>query len=1087
MARIPETELERLKAEISVERLVEASGIVLTKSGKDLAGKCPFHEDSEASLIVTPAKNLFHCFGCGAAGGPIDWVMKTRGVSFRHAAELLKADVSLVAGPVEPVKTNTPFRQLPSPVAFDADDQALLQQSIAFYHETLKTAPEAQAYLKLRGIDHPEAIERFKLGFANMTFSYSLPSRHATGGAEIRGKLQKVGIYRESGHEHFAGSLVIPILDEAGNVLEAYGRKIRSDHKKGTPLHMYLPGPHKGVWNIDALRDSKEIILCEALIDALTFWCAGFRNVTAAYGVEGFTPDHLEAFERYGTERVLIAYDRDEAGDRAAEKLAQKLTEKGIACYRIQFPKGMDANDYAQKVTPLEKWFGLLIRTAEWMGGVKDPERPEARQEAAKEEITGEQETLKAGPGAIHSTPAPSPVFPLAAAPQAQDRRAFPSDKPKPKAHESQAKKAQEPAYVPAPRHEPDAPTPACIPGHEPDAPTPRVLPEPMAPATPKPPAPGDELAHVIQGQDMFLELEERRYRVRGWQKPLIPEMLKINLMVSKGERFHVDTLDLYQAKARAAFIKQASLELSESEDRLKLDLGRVLRKVEAMQAAGLAEAQAEKAKRPAMSEAQHEEAMALLKSPELMPRILQDFEALGVVGEESNKLTGYLAAVSRLLDRPLALLIQSASAAGKSSLMDAVLDLVPEEDVVRYSAMSGQSLFYMGDRALQHKILAIAEEEGAKQASYALKLLQSEGRVTMASTGKDPATGMLVTHDYTVEGPVMLFLTTTAIDLDEELLNRCLVVTVNESREQTRAIHTIQRSRETLEGLLAKTKRDGLLTLHRNAQRLLQPLAVVNPYADQLSFRDDQTRSRRDHVKYLTLIRSIALLHQYQRDLKTHGDLHYIEVTPSDISLANDLAQEVFSRTVDELLPQTRKLMTLLHAWVKAECEREGIEQADFHFTRKRVREATGWGDTQLRIHLDRLMEMEFLLAHRGRRGQTFEYELLYRGEDEEGRARLLGLIDSASLQERVSMMATSRGLEPTSRGEEANFAAPSRGVRGGVAGGSRGAKIPIKAAPGEALGLFDESESLETHITPLAIPGSTGPVPSLAAVKEA
>ena len=218
-----------------------------------------------------------------------------------------------------------------------------------------------------------------------------------------------------------------------------------------------------------------------------------------------------------------------------------------------------------------------------------------------------------------------------------------------------------------------------------------------------------------------------------------------------------------------------------------------------------------------------------------------------------------------------------------------------------------------------------------------------------MASTGKNPTTGMLETHDYTVEGPVMLFLTTTAIDLDEELLNRCLVLTVNESREQTRAIHGVQRSRETLEGLLAKTERERLLALHRNAQRLLQPLHVVNPFAAQLSFRDDQTRSRRDHVKYLTLIRSIALLHQFQREVRTHGALRYIEVIPSDIELANDLAQEVFSRTVDELLPQTRKLLTLLHAWVREACEREGIEQADFHFTRRQAREAIGWGDTQL------------------------------------------------------------------------------------------------------------------------------------------
>ena len=283
-------------------------------------------------------------------------------------------------------------------------------------------------------------------------------------------------------------------------------------------------------------------------------------------------------------------------------------------------------------------------------------------------------------------------------------------------------------------------------------------LPDPEAaalPASPVPPPPGDGIPSEVQGQDLLLALEDRAYRVRGWQKPLNPETLKVNLMVTRGERFHVDTLDLYQAKARTAFIKQAGLELSEGEDALKLDLGKVLRKVEALQADQLAQALAEKAKRPVLDEAEHAAAMALLKAPDLLGRILADFESLGIVGEEPNKTTAYLASVSRLLDRPLALMIQSASAAGKSSLMDAVLDLVPEEDVVRYSAMSGQSLFYMGDRALQHKILAIAEEEGARQAGYALKLLQSEGRVTMASTGKDPATGMLATHDYTVEGPV--------------------------------------------------------------------------------------------------------------------------------------------------------------------------------------------------------------------------------------------------------------------------------------------------------------------------------------------
>ncbi|TMP18967.1 hypothetical protein, partial [Pseudoalteromonas ruthenica] len=103
---------------------------------------------------------------------------------------------------------------------------------------------------------------------------------------------------------------------------------------------------------------------------------------------------------------------------------------------------------------------------------------------------------------------------------------------------------------------------------------------------------------------------------------------------------------------------------------------------------------------------------------PSLLSRVLTDFEACGVIGEESNKLVGYLAAVSRKLDKPLAVMIQSSSAAGKSSLMDAVLNMIPTEERIQFSAMTGQSLFYMGETNLKNKILAISEEEGADQAS---------------------------------------------------------------------------------------------------------------------------------------------------------------------------------------------------------------------------------------------------------------------------------------------------------------------------------------------------------------------------------
>lgn len=142
-----------------------------------------------------------------------------------------------------------------------------------------------------------------------------------------------------------------------------------------------------------------------------------------------------------------------------------------------------------------------------------------------------------------------------------------------------------------------------------------------------------------------------------------------------------------------------------------------------------------------------------------------------------------------------------------------------------------------MGETSLKNKILAIVEEEGRERASYAIKLLQSEGELTMLSTGKDPASGKLVTHEYHVEGPVMIFVTTTSIEIDEELLNRCIMLNVNESREQTRAIHILQRQMETLEGLLQLRERDYLYKLHRNAQRLLKPILVANPYARHLTF----------------------------------------------------------------------------------------------------------------------------------------------------------------------------------------------------------------------------------------------------------
>jgi DNA primase catalytic core len=933
MARIPTEVVERLKTEVSVQRLAEARGVSLVRHGADLHGRCPFHEDRTPSLVITPAKNLWHCLGaCQTGGSVIDWVMRAEGVSFRHAVELLVNDSLPLAASSGPPPKHSRVQKLP-PLTRDAEDAKLLIQVIEYYHETLLGSPEALDYLKRRGIGADDAIKTFKLGFANRTLGYRLPASTRVEGAALRGQLQRLGLYRDSGHEHFSGSLVIPIIASSGEITEVYGRKIHDNLRTGTPLHLYLPGAHRGVWNESAFGASKEIILCEALIDALTFWCAGYRNVTASYGVEGFTADHLAAFQSHGIERALIAYDRDEAGDRAAEKLSQQLNTAGLDCYRIQFPKGMDANEYALKVGPPSKSLGVAIRSAQWLG--------------------------KGNAQPIHTE--------------------------------------SEPAVIAEPAAEEISPAPE------------KALPAQALPEVP-PPLPSPEARALGADREYVLQFGSRRYRVRGLEKNLSREILKVNLLASahglgESAAVHVDTLDLYQARARAAFVSCAAIELGVAEEIIKGDVGKVLLALEIEQEKLLTAAQAPKAPAAvAIDESDRAQAMRLLTSADLIERIIADFSRCGIVGEGSNALVGYLAAVSRKLDRPLALLIQSTSAAGKSSLLDAILRFVPEEDRIVYSAMTGQSLFYMGEMDLKHKILAIAEEQGAARASYALKLLQSEGELTIASTAKDAATGKLVTEQYRVEGPVMIALTTTAAEIDEELLNRCLVLSIDEGRAQTQAIHAVQRERRTLAGLKAKAEREAILKTHQDAQRLLEPLAVVNPYANHLTFLDDRTRTRRDHEKYLTLIDVITLLHQHQREIRSaeHGGkaLRYVEVSLDDIALANRLAHEVLGRTLDELPPQTRKLLALLVSLIERECAAQKIRRADYRFSRRLVRESTKWGDTQLKIHLARLVELEYLLVHRGGRGQSFEYELLYDGAAQSRDSHVSGLIDVEALR---------------------------------------------------------------------------------------
>ncbi len=1003
MARVREDEIARIKSGVSVARLAEAAGVALRPQGADLAGCCPFHDDSTPSLVISPASNLWHCLGaCQAGGSVIDWVMRSRGVSFRHAVELLRADApSLSCPPRQAVRSRTAM--LPPIAAPDAEDAALLAEVTGFYHDALAGSADAAAFLHRRAIADPEAAEFFRLGFADRTLGYRLPGSKTAAGDEVRSRLKRLGILRSSGHEHFWGSLVIPVIDDRGIVGEVYGRKVRTDLHAGTPLHLYLPGPHRGVLNPAAFTAGGEVIVCESMIDALSLWCAGFRHVTASYGTGGWTGEHTAAVREHHIGRVLIAYDGDPAGDAGASSLAAELAPMGVECLRVPLPAGGDVNDVAVAARSPRDALGVLLRHAAPIGQAGQDGHGSARRGSHRSPVlaAGSQ---GAGAGAAQAVQAGDGAEPRA------PRRADPPARPGPG-----------PGDAPVP-----PPGGNALPGDPGDAPVPAA------------------------GGELSVELGGRRWRVRGLDHATSHGALRVNVLAARGERFHIDTLDLYSARSRQGFITAAAAELGVDAGVVKADLGKILLASETAAEQAITAARQPSPAGPAMSEAERAAALELLGDPDLAGRITADFEAAGIAGESGNCLALYLAAVSRKLDRPLAVIVQSSSAAGKSALMDAVLALMPPEDKVTYSAMTGQSLFYLGETELAHKVLAVAEEEGASRAAYALKLLQSEGRLSIASTGKDPDTGMLVTRTYQVTGPAAIVLTTTSIEVDEELMNRCLVLAVDEDREQTRRIHAAQRHARTLDGLAARVRREQVIAVHRNAQRLIEPVTIINPWADGLTFADARTRTRRDHGKYLTLIDAVTLLHQHQRQRKTARiggqDITYIEATPADIAVANRLAHEILGRSLDELPPVTRRLLDAISGYVMAEGDRQGVPAGRVRFTRRELREALGWSDTALKVHLARLASLELIGVHPGGHG-SYRYELSWRGEGTDGTPFLPGLADPAAL--------AAGSCDPDRSGQPAVRSPPGQG--------------PVSPRSGTGPGSKDQgSGQLTSHLQP-------------------
>jgi len=881
--------IDRLKAANPLEVILADLGIELRKKGRVLVARCPFHDEKTASFTVTPAKGLYHCFGCGARGDVFGFITKRDKVGFPRAMEILARRAGLDLKELmneKPVNgANGHGHEVPQieTAAVDSStSRRLLGSVVEHYHRTFCERPDAQEYLKGRGLVDAELLRSWKVGYADGSLLKTLPKS-----GEVRDGLVALGVVTAEGRELMGGCVVFPLADPVSAAwINLYGRGVKSDR------HCYLPGPLRGVFNFQAARAAEEIILTESVIDACSFHQAGVRNSIPLYGINGLTSDHLDLLKREGVKRAALAMDNDEAGRRATDSIKERLTAAGIEARAVEWPEGVkDANEV------LVSWSAELLRE------IASGHRP--------------AETLEGGHG--------------------QDVAALDS-----------------------------------FPLTDSVAAVPEAMPSPT-------------------NKDGSILLSRHGLDFSARVQSTLLGRLRVTVKVTRGDAFHVDSIDLYASRARSEFAKKVEKVLSAEAAQVEAAL---LSLIVECERAGEADAGDVVAAQPEpMSESERREALAFLKRPDLLDEISRDIDALGYVGEDTNKRLVYLVAVSRKLDDPLSAIVMSQSGAGKSGLTEVIEKLTPAEDMVLLTRLTPQSLYYVEPGFLDRKLIIVEERYGSMEADYSIRVLQSRKKLIAAAPIKDPATGNMRTKIFTVEARAAFIEATTAGSVNHENATRCFELSMDESPAQTQRIHERQRTMRTEAGLDLRKQAEAISRKHWNSQRLLEPLPVVIPYADQITFPSSWMRTRRDHARFLNLIEVSAFLHQHQRERRNGA----IVASVADYATAYALAGEVLKDTLQDLKKPLRETFERIRVL---------SSKSDGALTRSAIREALALPDSTVRRWLAELVELEYLETETGKQGKAARYALTGRVPKED---IVLGLLSPADLAARLPNFATS------------------------------------------------------------------------------
>jgi len=441
--------------------------------------------------------------------------------------------------------------------------------------------------------------------------------------------------------------------------------------------------------------------------------------------------------------------------------------------------------------------------------------------------------------------------------------------------------------------------------------------------------------------------------------------------------------LDLYNDNQLEKLIRKGAERLEIGTSVLAATLAELTEQLEEYRLERIKETQPKPYESPKLTKQEHKEAESFLTQPNLLERTNELIGKSGVIGEENNRLLMYVIFTSRKRSQPLHVVSLAESGLGKTHLQESVASLMPDEDRIELTTLSENAFYYFGQQELKNKLILIEDLDGAENVLYPLRELQSKKKISKTIAHKN-TNGETKTMHLVVEGPVSVAGCTTKEQIYEDNANRSFLIYLDDSKEQDDKIMAYQRRASA--GIINTYEQEQIKILLQNTQRLLEPVKVVNPYAELLHIPSAVLKPRRTNNHYLQFIEAVTFYHQFQREKKQNKESkeEFIETTLEDIEQANKLMKTILLRKSDELSGACRNYFEELKVHLK--------ENKQTEFTNREIRQAFRISGTTLRRYHNQLESTARITIIKGKKATGYTYQVT----DEKEYKKLQSSIDT-------------------------------------------------------------------------------------------